>query len=195
MFTNVFEPPPMDNIIYIPGRPHQYRADCKAGQFKIGESNMIGPKLEMEIIGFRTIEGELFNYPYQQWLEILFVRENVVSQVLFKTESMDNFINYFLVLGQKGSNVGLGVTTARMCKRSNDTGNYYAAEFEFKESDPKRIKELQLFASEHEIYSARLAPSNGNSVPTGTEATTENGKAKVTATISKEELDDSEVPY
>lgn len=142
MFTNVFEAPKMDGIIYIPGRPRQYRADCKAGQFKIGDSKMVGAKIEMEILGFRAIEGELFNYPYQQWMEVLFVRENVVSQLLFKTESLDNFTNYYLELAQQELSVGMGITVARMSKRSNDTGNYYAIEFEFKESTPERIEEL-----------------------------------------------------
>jgi len=43
-----------------------------------------------------------------------------------------------------------------MSKRSGDLGVYYAVEFEWKESDKKRVTELQAFASEQDLYAARL---------------------------------------
>lgn len=132
--VNAFEPPKMDGIVYIPGRPRQYRADCKAGVFKIGESKLIGNELKIEILSFRTFEEQLFNYPYQSWLEVIFVDpDNIVGHILFKTESLDNFLNLTLDLGVKGIAIGTGIVTAKMSKRSSDTGTYYAVEFEWEE--------------------------------------------------------------
>ena len=70
----------------------QWRSDCQAGQFKIGATTMKGGKLDMEIIGAQINEGEFFGYPLQKWLALLFVDpEGVLSTILFKTESMDQF--------------------------------------------------------------------------------------------------------
>ena len=42
MFINGFELPENNNgIVYFPGSPRQYRADCKAGIFKIGETSTV----------------------------------------------------------------------------------------------------------------------------------------------------------
>ena len=70
----------------------QWRSDCQAGQFKIGATQFRGPKLEMELIGAQICEGEYFGYPFQKWLALLFVDpDGVLSSILFKTESLDNF--------------------------------------------------------------------------------------------------------
>ena len=45
MYVSAFQTPNLTGITYIPGRPRQYRADCKVGQFKIGESKFVGAKL------------------------------------------------------------------------------------------------------------------------------------------------------
>ena len=67
-------------------------SDCQAGQFKIGATHFRGPKLDMELIGAQISEGEYFGYPLQKWLALLFVDpDGVLSCILFKTESLDNF--------------------------------------------------------------------------------------------------------
>ena len=156
--VNAFEAPKMDGIVYIPGRPRQYRADCKAGAFKIGESKLIGNELKLEILSFRTFEEQLFNYPYQSWLEIIFVDpDNIVGHVLFKTESLDNFLNLTLDLGVKGIAIGTGIVTAKMNKRSSDLGAYYAVEFDWEEhKQKKRVSELKTFVSQNNLYAARM---------------------------------------
>ncbi|HHP7231697.1 MAG TPA: hypothetical protein ACFCUY_12665 [Xenococcaceae cyanobacterium] len=156
--VNAFEPPKMDGIVYIPGRPRQYRADCKAGVFKIGESKIIGNELNIEILSFRTFEEQLFNYPYQSWLEVIFVDpDNIVGHILFKTESLDNFLNLTLDLGVQGIAIGTGIVTAKMSKRSSDTGTYYAVEFDWEEQKKKeRVEELKAFVSQNNLYAARM---------------------------------------
>lgn len=157
MYVSAFQTPNLKGITYIPGRPRQYRADCKVGQFKIGESKFTGAKLGMEILSWRTFADQLFDYPHQTWLEVLFVdAHNIVSHILFKTESLDNFLNLTLDLATEGTALGTGVTTAQMCKRSGELGVYYAVEFEWNPSPAQRVQELQLFATEHELVMPKL---------------------------------------
>ena len=111
----------------------QWRPDCKAGQFKIGASTIRGNKIEMELIGAQICEGEYFNYPRQKWLAILFVDpDGVLSSILFKTESLDNFEELRRQYRLKGESL-LGKTIrAQMCKRASRANgeSYYAVEFE-----------------------------------------------------------------
>lgn len=111
----------------------QWRSDCQSGQFKVGATTIRGPKLDMEIIGAQVNEGEFYGYPLQKWLGLLFVdSDGVLSTILFKTESMDNFEELRRVYRLKGKSI-LGKTIrAQMSKRaSRANGNgYFAVEFE-----------------------------------------------------------------
>src|SRR5574343_614837 len=111
----------------------QWRSDCQAGQFKIGATTMRGNKLDMELVGAQISEGEYFGYPHQKWLALLFVDpDGVLSSILFKTESLDNFEEMRRQYRIKGETL-LGKTIrATMSKRaSKASGNsYFAVEFE-----------------------------------------------------------------
>ena len=109
----------------------QWRSDCQAGQFKIGATQFRGPKLDMEIVGAQISEGEYFGYPFQKWLALLFVDpDGVLSSILFKTESMDNFEELRRSYSVKGETL-LGKTIrAQMSKRTGKTFGYHAVEFE-----------------------------------------------------------------
>ena len=111
----------------------QWRSDCQAGQFKIGSSNFRGLKLDMELIGAQISEGEFFGYPLQKWLAVLFIDpQGVLSSILFKTESLDQFEELRRTYRIKGETL-LGKTIrASMSKRaSKASGNgYFAVEFE-----------------------------------------------------------------
>jgi hypothetical protein len=167
---DAFEAPKMDGIVYIPGRPRQYRADCKAGVFKIGESKIVGNELTIEILSFRTFEEQLFNYPYQSWLEVIFVDpDNIVGHLLFKTESLDNFLNLTLDLGLQGIAIGTGIVKAKMSKRSSDLGTYYAVEFDWQENQKERVEELKTFVSQHQLYAARMNERQNLELPAAKE--------------------------
>lgn len=111
----------------------QWRSDCQAGQFKIGATSFKGSKLDMELVGAQISEGEYFGYPFQKWLALLFVDpEGVLSSILFKTESFDQFEELRRTYRLKGETL-LGKTIrASMSKRaSRANGNgYFAVEFE-----------------------------------------------------------------
>lgn len=148
MFRNAQEPIDLSKI--YTGKPRQYRSDCQMGQFKINASQLVGKSLKMEILGYRTFEDEIFGYEYQQWLEVLFIDpKNIVSTILFKTESLDNFQNYLLELSGEGQAIGSVITIAKMAARSSKaSGNsYYACEFEAAEQKPERYQEILSFVS------------------------------------------------
>jgi hypothetical protein len=111
----------------------QWRSDCQAGQFKIGGNTMRGGKIDMELIGAQVSEGEYFGYPHQKWLALLFVDpDGVLSSILFKTESLDNFEEMRRQYRLKGESL-LGKTVrATMIKRASKASGtgYYAVEFE-----------------------------------------------------------------
>lgn len=129
----------------------QWRSDCQAGQFKIGATNFRGPKLDMELIGAQISEGEFFGYPLQKWLAILFIDpDGVLSSILFKTESLDQFEELRRTYRLKGESL-LGKTIrAHMCKRaSRANGNgYFAVEFEVV-SDGKYAQAILQFRQQH----------------------------------------------
>lgn len=134
----------------------QWRADCQAGQFKIGATNMKGPRLDMELVGAQISEGEFFGYPFQKWLGLLFVDgEGILSSILFKGESLDNFEELRRSRRIKGESLLGRTIRAQMSKRaSRATGNpYYAVEFEISK-EGKYAAAIAAFRQEH--YSPAL---------------------------------------
>jgi hypothetical protein len=129
----------------------QWRSDCQAGQFKIGSSTMRGNKMDLELVGAQVSEGEYFGYPAQKWLALLFVDpDGVLSSILFKTESLDNFEEMRRQYRLKGESL-LGKTIrAQMSKRaSKASGNgYFAVEFEVV-SEGKYAEAIAQFRQNH----------------------------------------------
>ena len=148
----------------------QWRSDCQAGQFKIGAGHFRGPKLDMELVGAQISEGEFFGYPLQKWLAVLFIDpDGVLSSVLFKTESLDQFEELRRSYRLKGESL-LGKTIrAHMCKRaSRASGNgYFAVEFEVV-SDGKYAEAIAQFRQQHytpgmiRLLEAKPATENGS---------------------------------
>lgn len=134
----------------------QWRADCQSGQFKIGATTLRGPKLDLELIGAQVNEGEFFGYPHQKWLALLFVDpDGIMSSILFKTESLDNFEELrrqYLVKGE--SLLGKTIRAAMSKRASKASGNgYFAVEFEVL-SDGKYAEAIAQFRQLH--YSPQL---------------------------------------
>lgn len=158
----------------------QWRPDCQAGQFKVGASGFKGTKIDMELIGAQISEGEFFGYPFQRWLALLFVdQDGILSTILYKTESLDNFEELRRSHRIKGQSL-LGKTVrACMAKRaSRATGeSYYAVEFEVVK-DGKYAKAIAQFRQQQ--YGPRYFPdllgkaANGNE--NGAGKTDGNGK-------------------
>ncbi|MDJ0718381.1 MAG: hypothetical protein QNJ54_29835 [Prochloraceae cyanobacterium] len=161
MFINGFDLPESNNgIVYFPGSPRQYRADCKSGIFKIGETDMLGNSLKMEVLGCYPFKKKIFNYPRQPWLEVFFIdKDNAFSNILFKTESINNFIELMRKLTLRSQTISTQIVTAKTAKRSSDRGTYYAVEFSASDNKPERIKQLIEFSKSegNQLYSSRFA--------------------------------------
>ena len=148
----------------------QWRSDCQSGQFKIGAATMRGGKLDLEIVGAQINQGEFYGYPLQVWLAVLFVDpEGVLSSILFKTESLDNFEELRRQYRLKGETL-LGKTLrATMSKRASRANgeSYYAVEFEVV-SDGKYARQIADFRQQHyhpglfRLLSGPTENGNGN---------------------------------
>ena len=129
------------------GRPTPYRGDCQMGRFKI-KANPVSDTLDFTVLAIRHLQGEFFNYDYQDWIEIIFVDEKkIVSAMLLKTESMDNFgltTKFILSSGKRLIDV---VVTGCFVKKTSvvNKSSYYALEFKFRDNDPEIIKEIETF--------------------------------------------------
>ncbi len=155
----------------------QWRSDCQAGQFKIGSSTMKGNKIDLELVGANVSEGEYFGYPFQKWLALLFIDpEGVLSSILFKTESLDNFEELRRTYRLKGETL-LGKTIrATMSKRAGKTASYFAVEFEII-SNGKYAEAISQFRQLH--YSPdfiRLSEPKKDDKEEVTTASNSNGK-------------------
>ena len=111
------------------GRPTPYRGDCQMGKFKI-KANPVSDTLDFTILAIRHLQGEFFNYEYQDWIEIIFIDEKkIISAMLLKTESMDNFgltTKFILSSGNRLIDV---IITGYFVKKTSvvNKSNYYAS--------------------------------------------------------------------
>lgn len=129
------------------GRPTPYRGDCQMGKFKI-KANPVSDTLDFTVLAIRHLQGEFFNYEYQDWIEIIFIDEKkIISAMLLKTESMDNFgltTKFILSSGKRLIDV---IITGYFVKKTSvvNKSSYYALEFRFRDTDPETIKEIETF--------------------------------------------------
>ena len=129
------------------GRPTPYRGDCQMGRFKI-KANPVSDTLDFTVLAIRHLQGEFFNYYYQDWIEIIFVDDKkIVSAMLLKTESMDNFgltTKFILSSGKRLIDV---IVTGCFVKKTSvvNKSSYYALEFKFRDNDPETVKEIETF--------------------------------------------------
>jgi hypothetical protein len=140
----------------------------------------------MEIVGAQISSGEFFGYALQTWLAVVFVDpDGVLSSVLFKTESLDNFEELRRQYRLKGETL-LGKTIrASMSKRASRASgeSYYAVEFEVV-SEGRYAAAIADFRQRH--YSPALfrqlsGPTengNGNGNGSAENGSAENGKGK-----------------
>ena len=129
------------------GRPTPYRGDCQMGKFKI-KANPVSDTLDFTVLAIRHLQGEFFNYEYQDWIEIIFADDKkIVSAMLLKTESMDNFgltTKFILSSGKRLIDV---IITGYFVKKTSvvNKSSYYALEFRFKDNEPETVKEIETF--------------------------------------------------
>lgn len=135
------------------GRPTPYRGDCQMGKFKI-KANPVSDTLDFTVLAIRHLQGEFFNYEYQDWIEIIFIDEKkIISAMLLKTESMDNFgltTKFILSSGKRLIDV---IITGYFVKKTSvvNKSSYYALEFRFKDNEPETVKEIETFMETYDV--------------------------------------------
>lgn len=155
-----FEAQKPEGLLYV-GSPRQYRTDCKAGQFKIGASQVVGNRLKMEVIAARFVEGEFFGYDWKKWANVIFADESgAVSSMMLKTESLDNFLEVYRQSIDNGKSLVTQKMEAIMSARSNDNGKYFAVEFQIV-GDGQFTAHIAEFRKELPSGIYRLAIGNG----------------------------------
>lgn len=152
------------------GSPRQYRADCKAGAFKIGKDQLVGRNLKLEPITAKLTEAQLFSYRFQGWAEILFVDESgLVSSILIKGESLDNFLELYRSVTIDGKTLCELQITAKMAERSNKHGPYFVVQFEATGAG-KYSDQIKSFAGDLPVGIFRL-----DTIPQNTGVSNDNG--------------------
>ena len=139
------------NLIFT-GAPRQYRADCKLGIFKIGAvENPDAPmkKLKLEVIAAKLVSGCFFGYKLTTWGVIIFADEQrVVSSLMLKGESLDNFKEIFNQAAERGILLSAYQINGRFSQRVNSRGDkFFAVEFSLGEKG-KFTAEIEKFQEE-----------------------------------------------
>lgn len=142
----------LEEVVIEPGQilvegVREWRADCGAGQFK-KRTVYAGNKLDMEIVAAKSKFCQPFpQYPPMDWLCLLFVDpEGVLSSVLLKKESLENFMELLRQLKRAGKSILGNLVRASMSQRAgkgkDSDGNtiavtYFAVEFEMADKPAK----------------------------------------------------------
>jgi len=142
-----------NGIQYI-GGARNWRADCKAGIFRIGESDGTARTLRMEVMAAKKEVCSILNYPTQEWWELLFVdSDGFVSSMLFKGQSVKSFIEAVQRIFADKLLPTESIITASMQKRSGKEGAYYVLDFKHEANTPERVAEIKNFMATTSIPS------------------------------------------
>lgn len=128
------------------GAAREWRADCKAGIFRIGEGEPQGSKLRMEIMAAKNADTKILGYPQQIWWELLFVdRDGFVSTMLFKGQSVRSFVELMQRVVAEKIPPTQTIITAAMSKRTGAEGAYYVLEFSHEKNTAERVADIRNF--------------------------------------------------
>jgi hypothetical protein len=146
------------NFRYLEGRPRQYRADAKAGNFNINGGNPIGETLSFTPIAWRFFEDDILQMGNKKWVELFFVDDkNCVSAILFHGYSREHLEKLAQDLFYDDVTLSDVILTVKFVQKKNEkikpAATYHIAEFEVEEVvDAQKVRELQEFASKNRIY-------------------------------------------
>jgi hypothetical protein len=146
------------NFRYLEGRPRQYRADAKAGNFNINGGNSIGETLSFTPIAWRFFEDDILQMGSKKWVELFFVDDKkCVSAILFHGYSREHLEKLAQDLFYDDVTLSDVVLTVKFVQKKNEkikpAATYHIAEFEVEEVvDAQKVRELQEFASKNKIY-------------------------------------------
>jgi hypothetical protein len=149
---------PAQTFRYLEGRPKQYRADAKGGNFNINGGKPVGDTLTFIPIAWRFFEDDILQMGMKKWVELFFVDDkNCVSAILFHGYSREHLEKLAQDLFYDDVTLSEVVLTVKFVQKKNEkikpAATYHIAEFEVEEvADEQRVKELQDFARKYKIY-------------------------------------------
>jgi hypothetical protein len=145
----------VNNFIYFPDSPRVWRADCKAGIFKIGSDTIKSNTLQMKVLGIKADMLEILGYPCQQWVELAFIDEDeCVSSIFIKGISIEALTEVMRTMTIEQKNLTEMILTASMNKKSGEKGDYYSLSFTTTpNTDEDEIERLKDFAQNYPLKS------------------------------------------
>jgi hypothetical protein len=147
-----------EQIRYLEGRPKQYRADAKGGNFNINGGTPIGDTLSFVPLAWRFFEDDILQMGKKKWVELFFIDDkNCVSAILFHGYSREHLEKLAQDLFYEDVTLSDVVISVRFVPKKNEkikpAATYHIAEFEIEEVvSPEKVKELHAFAQANKIY-------------------------------------------
>jgi hypothetical protein len=149
---------PAQAFRYLEGRPKQYRADAKAGNFNINGGTPVGGTLTFIPIAWRFFEDDILQMGKKKWVELFFVDDkNCVSAILFHGYSREHLEKLAQDLFYDDITLADVVISVGFVQKKNEkikpAATYHIAEFGVEEiANPEKVKELSDFAQANKIY-------------------------------------------
>ena len=151
----VFGTRPKDSI-FIPQVPFAVRNDCQVGQWKVGDEDFRGNKIEISIIKVAQYFGSMGKTKNTQWMQVWFVPApgckelpaNTVCTTYIKTRSISQFSQKVTELMESGEPAE-GIFIGSFEKHSNEYGTYYSVQWDWRErsteAESKQLEQVAAF--------------------------------------------------
>ena len=149
---NVFGTIEQDKINLIEP-PYALRNDCQIGNWKVGEKGILGDSLSISILAVRSFYGKLGKAKPCDWLQLWFVAapnetkipQDVVCVTYIKTRSK-SALGQTLIEVMQTTEPALGIFDTKFEQHSNELGNYYSINWQWRERKPEEMNQLNLIA-------------------------------------------------
>lgn len=142
------------NSIWLGDQPYAVRNDCQAGRWKVGDDDFRDKSLEISVIKVAKFFGSLGKAKDTFWLQVWFVPApscsclpaNTICITYLKTRSFSQFSAKITeLLGEQDPAEGIFIGS--FAKHSNDLGNYYSVQWDWRARSTSEEKEqLQAIA-------------------------------------------------
>lgn len=158
--TSKFAQLDKDKINFL-NPPYSLRNDCQIGQWKVGDSELLGNEIEVSILKVNPAEGKL-GKSSGSWLQVWFVAspnetklpKKIVCVTYLKTRSASSFSNKLMGILGKDEIPELGFWKLGFEKHSGETGTYYSVKPEWRAAEEKEVEFLEKVAdfNDENIY-------------------------------------------
>ena len=140
--------PNTEEFFYL-GTPYAIRNDCQVGQWKVGDSKLLGKEIRIFIVAARKFYGVLGQAKPQEWLQLIFFASNLEEKLprntpcvtYIKTRSKAMFTNRLIEIAATAGSDKRMVFVASFEKHTGASGTYYSVTFDQEEVEEKSEEE------------------------------------------------------